>query len=105
MHVLFFSQDFSEVDSLRRLLEQNDIVVAMDIDESRRYPGIFGGPSTYRLCLLADEQLADALALLKDPHHDVVVTQSRLKLIDEDAAPMSFSDRILSKIIKVFAKF
>jgi hypothetical protein len=44
MHVLFFSQDFSEVDSLRRLLEQNDIVVAMDIDESRRYPGIFGGP-------------------------------------------------------------
>jgi hypothetical protein len=71
MHVLFFSQDFSEVDSLRRL----------------------------------DEQLADALALLKDPHHDVVVTQSRLKIIDEDAASMSFSDRILSKIIKVFAKF
>jgi hypothetical protein len=104
MHVLFFSQDFSEVDSLRRLLEQNDIVVAMDIDESRRYPGIFG-PSTYRLCLLADEQLADALALLKDPHHDVVVTQSRLKIIDEDAASMSFSDRILSKIVKVFSKF
>jgi Putative prokaryotic signal transducing protein len=100
MQVLLHSQDFVAINSLKRLLEQNEIVVVLDIDESRKYPGIFGGPITYRLCILADEQLADAQALLNDPQHEVLVPKSHLKVLGEDLATMSFFDRLIARMIK-----